>query len=130
MTIDEIKIAMAGTSELFNVEVFGKRNYDALDDIYTTDARIMPPGGATISGRAGIKAFWSGMIESANATSAALTSVDVMLTGDGIVEIGSAALTFRPEGQGIGEMTVKYVVFWKQEDGRWKWHVDIWNANS
>jgi hypothetical protein len=25
---------------------------------------------------------------------------------------------------------VKYVVYWQQEDSRWKWHVDIWNPNS
>jgi hypothetical protein len=24
--------------------------------------------------------------------------------------------------------TVQYVVIWKQEDGRWKWHRDIWNS--
>jgi len=28
------------------------------------------------------------------------------------------------------EMEAKYVVYWRQEDGRWKWHVDIWNANA
>jgi len=27
-------------------------------------------------------------------------------------------------------LEVKYVVYWRQEDGRWKWHVDIWNPNS
>ena len=28
------------------------------------------------------------------------------------------------------EVAVKYVVYWKQEDGAWKWHVDIWNMNQ
>jgi ketosteroid isomerase-like protein len=28
------------------------------------------------------------------------------------------------------QMEVKYVVYWRQEDGRWKWHVDIWNMNA
>ena len=28
----------------------------------------------------------------------------------------------------IGFVTIaKYVVHWKQEDGAWKWHIDIWN---
>jgi len=27
-------------------------------------------------------------------------------------------------------LELKYVVFWRQEDSRWKWHIDIWNQNS
>src|ERR1039457_5843046 len=37
-------MAMASTNELFNTEVFGNRNFDALDAVDTTDARILPPG--------------------------------------------------------------------------------------
>ena len=121
---------MASTNELFNSEVFGKRNFDALDDIYTTDARILPPGGPMISGREAIKSFWSSLIESMNARSAELASIDVMPAGDGVVEIGRATLKVESDGQAVTEMEVKYVVYWREEDGRWKWHVDIWNQNS
>ena len=126
LSADAIRAGMADTNDLFNKEVFGKRNFDALDRIYTTDARILPPGAPMISGRSAIKEFWSGMIQSANAKSAVLESIDVIATGDGAVEIGRATLTLEPNAQ----MEVKYVVYWKNEDGRWKWHVDIWNANS
>jgi hypothetical protein len=34
-TLDQIRAAMASTNDLFNVEVVGKRNFDALDRIYT-----------------------------------------------------------------------------------------------
>jgi len=127
---DQLTLAMASTNDLFCDEVFGKRNYDALDQIYTADARILPPGGPMISGRPAIKKFWSNLIQSVNAISALLTSVDVMPAGDGVVEIGEARLTVQPEGQALSEMEVKYVVYWRQEDGLWKWHVDIWNQNS
>ena len=70
------------------------------------------------------------VIESLNATSAELTSVDVMPAGDGLVEIGRATLMAAPQGQPAAQMDVKYVVYWRQEDGRWKWHVDIWNSNA
>jgi uncharacterized protein (TIGR02246 family) len=129
-TLDQIKRSMQSTNDLFNSEVFGKRNFAALDDIYTRDARILPPGAPMISGREAIKKFWSDMVQSANATSAVLASVDVMPAGDGAVEIGKAALTVEPPGQTAAQMEVKYVVYWQQEDGRWKWHVDIWNSNS
>jgi ketosteroid isomerase-like protein len=121
---------MQNTNELFNREVFGKRNFTALDDIYTRGARILPPGAPMISGRDAIRKFWSEMVQSANATSAVLTSVDIMQSGDGAVEIGKAVLTVEPPGQSSAQMEVKYVVYWQQEDGRWKWHVDIWNTNS
>ena len=128
--LDQIRLAMASTNDLFNTEVFGKRNFNALDDIYTANARILPPGAAMVSGRQAIKEFWSNLIQSVNAKSAVLTSVDVIPAGDGVVEIGSAKLTVQPQGQAATEMDVKYVVYWRQEDGRWKWDVDIWNTNS
>ena len=124
-----IKLAMASTNELFNSEVFGKGNLAAFDDIYTADARILPPGAPMISGRDAIKAFWGSTIAALKATSAVLSSVDVMQAGDDLVEIGSALLTIAPEGTPV-VMEAKYVVYWRQEDGRWKWHVDIWNFNA
>jgi ketosteroid isomerase-like protein len=126
----EAKLAMATTNNLFNTEVFGNRNFAALDQIYTSDARILPPGAPMVSGRDAIKKFWSDLIQSVNAKSAVLASVDVILAGDGLVEIGRATLTVEPPGQSTTQMEVKYVVYWRQEDGRWKWHVDIWNQNT
>lgn len=123
--MDEIRLAMASTNEIFNVEVFGKRNFDALDQIYTADARILPPGAPMVAGRAGIKKFWTDAVTGLNATSAVLTSIDVMPVGDAVVEIGKAVLT-----AGLGQLEAKYVVYWRNEDGRWKWHVDIWNMNA
>jgi ketosteroid isomerase-like protein len=128
-TLEAVKLAMASTNEIFNTEVFGRGNLAALDEIYTSNARILPPGGPMVSGREAIKTFWAGVIESLKASSAVLASVDVMPAGDGVVEIGSATLTAAPEGSTV-QMEVKYVVYWRQEDGRWKWHVDIWNMNA
>lgn len=129
-TLDQIRLAMATTNDLFNTEVFGKRNYDALDNIYTADARILPPGAPMISGREAIKGFWSNLIQSVNAKSAVLASVDVVSAVDGALEIGLATLSVEPQGQATAEIAVKYVVFWQQENGRWKWHIDIWNQDS
>ncbi len=128
--LDAIRAGMAATNELFNSEVFGKRNFDALDHVYTANASILPPGAPMVSGRPAIKEFWTNLIQSVNAKSAALASVEVMQAGDGVVEIGRATLTVQPEGGAAAEMEVKYVVYWRQEDGRWKWHVDIWNTTS
>ena len=128
MPLEQIKLAMAGVNEIFNTEVVGKQNFSALDRVYTSDARILPPGGAMVAGREGIKEFWTNLVQGANAKAAVLTSVDVMPAGDGVVEIGRAKLTVAPAGETV-VMEVKYVVYWRQEDGQWKWHVDIWNSD-
>jgi ketosteroid isomerase-like protein len=129
-TLDQIKRAMQITNDLFNAEVFAKRNFAALNDIYTRSARILPPGAPMISGRDAIGKFWSDLVQSANAKSAVLMSVDVIQAGEGVVEIGKAILTVEPPGQAAAQMEVKYVVYWREEDSRWKWHIDIWNQNS
>ena len=61
-SLDSIRSAMASTNEIFNSEVVGKRNFDALDQVYTADARILPPGGQMVSGRASIKEFWASAV--------------------------------------------------------------------
>jgi ketosteroid isomerase-like protein len=129
-SFNDIKLKMMSVNNLFNTEVFGKRNILALDDVYTSDAKILPPGSPLISGREAIKNFWSNLIASVNAKSAVLISLEVIPSGDGVVEIGRATLTVEPPGQPEAQMEVKYLVYWRQEDGKWKWHVDIWNQNS
>jgi len=121
---------MAETNRLFETEVIRNRNFDALDQIYTTDALILPPGEQMISGVSGIKRFWSDLVASANATTGVLTPLDIIPAGDGLVEIGKATLTMAPSGEAPQKLEVKYVVFWRNEDGRWRWHIDIWNQNS
>src|SRR4051812_36958149 len=108
--LQQLRLAMQSTNELFNSEVFGNRNYDALDEIYTAEARILPPGAEMISGRIAIKEFWSNLIRSVNATSAVLSSIEVMPAGDGAVEIGRATLTVEPQGSSVAEIHMKYVV--------------------
>jgi ketosteroid isomerase-like protein len=129
-SLDEVRLAMASTNDLFIAEVFGNRNIGALDEIYTSDARILPPGAPMVAGREAIKKFWSDLIQSVDRKSAVLESVDVMPDGDGVVEIGRATLAVEPEGQSAAQIETKYVVYWRQENGRWKWHVDIWNQNA
>ena len=121
---------MVATNALFGAEVIAKRNYDAFDQIYTSSARILPPGAPMVTGRDEIKKFWKGFIESANVVAGALESVDVMQAGSDIVEIGKAVIQVQPDQGERASMEVKYVVYWREEDGRWKWHVDIWNANA
>ena len=127
---DSIRAAMAATNALFNSEVFAKGNMGAFDDIYTRNARILPPGAPMVSGRAAIKAFWSDFIAAAHAKAATLETVEATLAGDSVIEIGRAVLTIQAPGQSAMTADVKYVVCWRHEDGRWKWDIDFWNPNA
>ena len=106
--------------------VVTNREINALDNIYTVDARILPPGADSIQGRAQIKGFWQQAIAGLGVRDAKLTTVDAQAAGDSVIEVGRADLTL-DAGQ---ILTVKYVVHWKEEDGIWKWHTDIWNMNQ
>lgn len=116
------------TNRLFEQEVVARRNVDALDDVYTEDARILPPGTEMVSGRANIKNFWRSAMDSMGVKAVQLRTVDFEAAGDKGFEIGRARLELSAEG--APPVEVKYVVLWKREGGEWKWHVDIWNPVS
>jgi ketosteroid isomerase-like protein len=122
---DSIKGEMLKVNALFGEAVVKGRNFAALDQIYTTDARVLPPGADLIEGRESIRGFWKTAVAGMNIQDAKLVVVNAHLAGDSIIEVGRAQL-FLPEGQSA---EVKYVVEWKQEGGAWKWHTDIWNMN-
>jgi ketosteroid isomerase-like protein len=124
MSVSEVVLAgMRRTNELFDLEVVQKQNMEALDRIYTAGAHVLPPGAPMVEGRAEIKSFWKRALTSLGVTRAKLRTIHAEAAGDAVVEIGEADLTVA----GGQVVTVKYVVHWKQENGTWKWNVDIWN---
>jgi ketosteroid isomerase-like protein len=123
---DFIKAEMEKVNALFGEAVVKRRNFAALGQVYTVDARILPPGADLIEGREKIMGFWQAAVAGMKVQDAKLVSVNAHLTGDIIIEVGRAQL-FLPEGRSA---EVKYVVEWKQEGGAWKWHTDIWNMNA
>jgi ketosteroid isomerase-like protein len=123
---DAIKAEMQKVNVLFGETVVKGRNFAALDQIYTLDARILPPGADLIEGRENITGFWRAAVAGMNVQDAKLVSVNAHVAGDSVIEVGRAQL-FLPEGLSTD---VKYVVEWKQEGGAWKWYTDIWNMNA
>ena len=123
---ETVLAAMRRANSLFEAEVVGKCNIDALDLIYTANARVLPPGAPMIVGREGIKAFWKHAIESLGVQKAVMTGLEAEEFEDRIVEIGKAQLELA-SGQTV---EVKYVVVWRIEGEHWKWAIDIWNMNG
>ena len=95
----------------------------AVRETYTRDARILPPGAEMVQGRDGIERFWKTAAQQLGIAAVGLSTVDLRVLGEGACEIGRGTLTL---GDGR-QVAAKYVVIWRQEDGRWRWDVDIWN---
>ena len=123
---ENVAAGIRKTNDLFESELVAKQNVQAIDQIYTSNARILPPGAEMIGGRDQVKAFWKEAISGLGMQSVKLTTVDMEQLGDGVLEIGRADLSVT----GGQTLAIKYVVLWKQEGGSWKIHVDIWNPNQ
>jgi ketosteroid isomerase-like protein len=123
---DEVLQAMRTTNARFCDEVIAAKNFSAADGVYTTDAKVLPPGVPMVEGREAIQHFWETAVEGLGITGAALRTVTAEMAGESAVEIGEATLDLKAGGP----VVAKYVVHWKQQNGQWLWDKDIWNLNA
>lgn len=97
---------------------------DAIVDLYTSDARVMPPNGKMASGSAAVRAEFGAMIDAG--LGGELNSVEAMVLGDVGYNVGTYTLQ-------VGEDVVdtgKYVEIWNRgDDGQWRIANDIWNSD-
>jgi uncharacterized protein (TIGR02246 family) len=99
----------------------------AARQLYTRDARILPPGSEMLQGRDRIAEYWAAAATSQTGVRRVeLSTLELQPLGDGSYEIGRAMLALA----GGQRVTPRYVVIWKQEDGAWRRHVDIWNMDT
>jgi uncharacterized protein (TIGR02246 family) len=119
---DETRESIESTNRAF-AAAFLRGDGDAVAELYTRDAQLIPPGADVVSGRSAIAAFWKGAIE-AGVTELALETEQVEWTGDLAYEIGAARLV-AADGRVSQD---RYLVVWKRENGKWQLHRDIWNA--
>jgi ketosteroid isomerase-like protein len=97
--------------------------------LYTTDARLLPPGAAMMSGPNAIQTFWQGAMDM-GVKEAVLQTLTVN-DHDGVAyEVGTYVLGIQPAGGPRMNVAGKYVVVWQNQGGTWKLHVDIWNADA
>ncbi|WP_448616148.1 YybH family protein [Modestobacter sp. URMC 112] len=92
--------------------------------VYGPGARLMPPGMDTLTGPA-IEQFWQGAVDS-GLTDGSLDTVSFEEHGDVAVEEGTYTMQVGGEVVDHG----KYVVVHRrQDDGSWRFDVDIWNSS-
>ncbi len=102
----------------------GQGDAAAMAGLYTEDAQQMPPNGAIVSGRAAIQAGLQQLID--GGLGLQLEATEVEGHGDTAHEVGKYTMTL--DGKTVDEG--KYIVIWKNVDGQWKLHRDIFNSNN
>ena len=94
-------------------------------ELYTNDGMLLPTGSDFLQGKEAIRNFCQGAMNM-GVKEAKLDILEVELQGDAVIELGRYQL----KGTCNEVMDQgKYIVIWKQEQGKWKLHRDIWNTN-
>ena len=97
---------------------------------YTEDARLMPHGMPTFTGRKEIAAFFEGAIAQ-GIVAGKFTAIEVEDWGDTATEVGAYELFARtPDGTRVSADTGRYFVQWKKIDGEWLLHRDMFNHDK
>ena len=102
-----------------------KGDTERLAALFTVDAISMPPDGPFVKGRESIKQLWGGAIQQMGLTDLRLNILDLEIVGGTAYEVGEGVMTLKS-----GAVTVKYVAVWKNVDGSWRLHREIWNAKG
>jgi ketosteroid isomerase-like protein len=93
---------------------------------YTSDACINPPGNPKICGSNGIGGFFNEGVKM-GIKNIVLTTDELMGGKDGVIETGRYDL----QGDGGASWDKgKFIVIWKEENGKWKMYRDIWNSDA
>ena len=105
---------------------FAEGSATGVGELYTENAVLMPPNSYAVSGREGIVAVLQSFMDMGIA-SIKLETAEVEEHGGTAIEEGRYTLgTADGETADVG----KYIVIWKNQDGTWKLHKDIFNSNQ
>ena len=105
---------------------FGQGDSESIAGLYTEDGMLLPAGSDPVTGKPAIQAFWQGAMDT-GIKGLGLEIVELEDHGSTAIEVGNYTLS--SEGEEVIDRG-KYIVIWKQEDGQWKLHRDIWNTNT
>jgi uncharacterized protein (TIGR02246 family) len=108
-------------------QTFRRGDAAGMAELYTEDGMLLPTGCEFIKGKKAIRDFWQGAMDM-GVKEVKLDSVEIESQGEAVIELGRYKLISGAGGEVMDQG--KYIVIWKQEQGRWKLHRDIWNSNE
>ncbi|MCI0495208.1 DUF4440 domain-containing protein [candidate division KSB1 bacterium] len=120
----KIREAIVAANGIF-MEAFNKGDAVGLAACYTAEGQLLPGNSDFITGTQAIQNFWQGVMNM-GIKSARLETIEVEGMGKTAYEIGKYQLF--ADGNQMADQG-KYIVIWKQVEGKWKLHRDIWNTS-
>ena len=123
--LEKVKAEIVASNKAY-CEGFAKGDSAAVVSKYTKDGCVMPANAPKLCGAQGVGAFVKGGM-AMGITNMNLTTDEVMGGPEAVVEVGTYEL-FAAGNKSIDKG--KFVVAWKQEDGKWKMHRDCFTTNA
>jgi ketosteroid isomerase-like protein len=123
--LDSAKAAIAASNKVFGAS-FATGDSAAFVNLYTSDGCMYPPTMPKMCGPAAITAFFNEGHKGGIAN-IALTTEEVMGGKDAVVETGKYEVFI---ANNVSVEKGKFIVVWKEENGKWKMHRDIWNSDA
>ena len=120
----DIHAAIATTNNQF-MAAFKSGDAAAMAALYTQDGQVLPPNSDFLTGHQAIQDFWQTLMDM-GIKEAKLEIVEVESHDDTAIEISK--FTLLDEGGQVLDRG-KYIIIWKQKEGRWKMHRDIFNSS-
>jgi ketosteroid isomerase-like protein len=123
-SLDSAKAAIAASNATYG-SCFATGDSAAFVSHYTSDACINPSNMPKMCGPQAITAFFNGGYKM-GIRGLKLTTNEVMGGKDAVVETGNYEIL---GDKGVSFDKGKFIVIWKEENGKWKMHRDIWNTD-
>ena len=124
-SLDSAKAAIAASNKVFGA-CFATGDSTTFANCYTSDACINVTAMPKMCGTQAITAFFNGG-HKMGITNIEITTEEVMGGKDAVVETGKYEMFV---GDKISAERGKFIVVWKEENGKWKMHRDIWNSDA
>lgn len=121
----EMRAVIKAANDEF-MTAFNSGDAAGLAALYTEDGQLMPPNAGSMTGREAVQGFWQAVMDM-GVKKAAIITGEVEGHGDTAIEVSR----FQLFGEGEQELDQgKFIVVWKQVDGQWRLHRDIFNSSN
>ena len=108
------------------VAAFKRGDATSMANLYTAAAQLLPANSDFVRGTAAIRTFWQSVI-GMGLKGASLETIELEAHGDTAIEVGRYRLL--AAGDAVADQG-KYIVVWKNDNGKWKLHRDIWTTSQ
>jgi uncharacterized protein (TIGR02246 family) len=123
-SLDSAKAAIAASNKAFG-ESWATGDSAKFASCYTSDGVMNPPNMPALAGTAAITAFFNEGYKW-GIRNIVLKTNEVFGGKDCVVETGTYDLIME-NNQSVDKG--KFIVMWKEENGKWKMHRDVWNSD-